>query len=69
MRTLESASLHVHGFHLPAFVLLCACVRYWPYCGVVGVCFSAEIGTNYMGQGGPISHLALFAEVAAAKLL
>ena len=33
------------------------------------MCFSAEIGTNYMGQGGPISHMALFAEVAAAKLL
>lgn len=54
---------------LPAFVLLCACVRYWPYCGVVSMCFSAEIGTNYMDQGGPIRHLALFAEVSAAKLL
>lgn len=33
------------------------------------MCFSAEIGTNYMGQSGPISHMTLFAEVAAAKLL
>lgn len=33
------------------------------------MCFSAEIGTNYMGQSGPIRYLALFAEVAAAKLL
>ena len=33
------------------------------------MCFSAEIGTNYMDQGGPIRHLALFAEVSAAKLL
>ena len=32
------------------------------------MCFSAEIGTNYMGQGGPISHMALFAEVAALML-
>ena len=54
---------------LPAFVLLCACVRYWPYCGDVSVCFSAGIGTNYMGQSGPIRHLAPFAEVAAVKLL
>ena len=33
------------------------------------MCFSAEVGTNSMGQGGPIRHLTLFAEVAAAKLL
>ena len=33
------------------------------------MCFSAEIGTNYMGQSGAISHLAPLAEVAAARLL